>query len=182
MELSCWNSIAKEQTISSKLSTKRAQGNSWQFQLIEEAGFEKMFFAKTKINLLSPQGSRFKQQPGLPGGSDRPDPLLHPAQDQLSGAGRPLLLHADRRPQDSCCCRAPAAGSSRCCPQADCSQVHNFKTRAAQQLNFRPRPGVIAPSSRRVAQTSSSRGNLGDVFGNGETSVKFSTPQFQFEF
>jgi len=56
------------------------------------------------------------------------------------------------------------------------------RARAAHKLNFRPRPGVIAPSSRRVAQTSSSRGNLGDVFGNGETSVKFATPQFQFEF
>ena len=53
---------------------------------------------------------------------------------------------------------------------------------SVQKLNFRPRPGVVAPSSRRVAPTSSSRGNLGDVFGNGETSVKFATPQFQFEF
>merc|ERR1712203_348425 len=53
---------------------------------------------------------------------------------------------------------------------------------APRPIAPRPRPGVIAPSSRRVAQTSSSRGNLGDVFGNGETSVKFATPQFQFEF
>jgi len=54
---------------------------------------------------------------------------------------------------------------------------------APRPIAPRSRPGVIAPSSRRVAQTaSSSRGNLGDVFGNGETSVKFATPQFQFEF
>merc|ERR1712088_960426 len=53
---------------------------------------------------------------------------------------------------------------------------------APRPIAPRPRPGVIAPSSRRVAQTSSSRGNLGDVFGNGETSVKFATPQFQCEF
>ena len=74
-------------------------------------------------NLLSSQGSRFKQQqqPGVPGGSDRPDPLLHPAQDQLRGSGRPLL--ADCRPQDGCCCRTSAAASSCCCSQADCSQV-----------------------------------------------------------
>merc|ERR1719209_2173836 len=61
---------------------------------------------------------------------------------------------------------------------------------APRPIASRPRPGVIAPSSRRVqsssssrgVQSSSSRGNLGDVFGNGETSVKFATPQFQFEF
>jgi len=60
---------------------------------------------------------------------------------------------------------------------------------APRPVASRPRPGVIAPSSRRVqssssrgVQSSSSRGNLGDVFGNGETSVKFATPQFQFEF
>merc|ERR1712088_828522 len=53
---------------------------------------------------------------------------------------------------------------------------------APRPIAPRPRPGVIAPSSRRVAQTSSSRGNLGDVFGNGETSVKFATPQCQCEF
>jgi len=53
---------------------------------------------------------------------------------------------------------------------------------APRPIAPRPRPGVVAPSSRRVAPTSSSRGNLGDVFGNGETSVKFATPQFQFEF
>merc|ERR1712130_503876 len=39
---------------------------------------------------------------------------------------------------------------------------------APRPIAPRPRPGVIAPSSRRVAQTSSSRGNLGEVFGNGE--------------
>jgi len=62
---------------------------------------------------------------------------------------------------------------------------------APRPVASRPRPGVIAPSSRRVQSSSSSRGvqsssssrgNLGDVFGNGETSVKFATPQFQFEF
>merc|ERR1719209_368913 len=51
---------------------------------------------------------------------------------------------------------------------------------APRPIAPRPRPGVIAPSRR--AQASSSRGNLGEVFGNGETSVKFATPQFQFEF
>jgi len=54
---------------------------------------------------------------------------------------------------------------------------------APRPVASRPRPGVIAPSSRRVQSSSSSRGSgLGDVFGNGETSVKFATPQFQFEF
>jgi len=64
---------------------------------------------------------------------------------------------------------------------------------APRAIASRPRPGVIAPSSRRVqSSSSSSRGvqssstsrgsGLGDVFGNGETSVKFATPQFQFEF
>jgi len=63
---------------------------------------------------------------------------------------------------------------------------------APRPIASRPRPGVIAPSTRRVqssssssrgAQSSPSRGSgLGDVFGNGETSVKFATPQFQFEF
>merc|ERR1711953_1614178 len=50
---------------------------------------------------------------------------------------------------------------------------------APRPIAPRPRPGVIAPSRRAEA---SSRGNLGEVFGNGETSVKFATPQFQFEF
>merc|ERR1712088_360656 len=50
---------------------------------------------------------------------------------------------------------------------------------APRPIAPRPRPGVIAPSRRAQA---SSRGNLGEVFGNGETSVKFATPQFQFEF
>merc|ERR1711863_17473 len=50
---------------------------------------------------------------------------------------------------------------------------------APRPIAPRPRPGVIAPSRRAPA---SSRGNLGEVFGNGETSVKFTTPQFQFEF
>merc|ERR1712088_529625 len=50
---------------------------------------------------------------------------------------------------------------------------------APRPIAPRPRPGVIAPSRRAEA---SSRGNLGKVFGNGETSVKFATPQFQFEF
>merc|ERR1711863_55338 len=50
---------------------------------------------------------------------------------------------------------------------------------APRPIAPRPRPGVIAPSRRAEA---SSRGNLGEVFGNGETSVKFTTPQFQFEF
>merc|ERR1719397_1591731 len=53
---------------------------------------------------------------------------------------------------------------------------------APRPVASRPRPRVIAPSSRRVQSSSSSRGNLGEVFGNGETSVKFATPQFQFEF
>merc|ERR1712001_179247 len=86
------------------------------------------------------QGSRFKQQqqPGVPGGSDRPDPLLHPAQDQLRGSGRPLL--ADCRPQDGCCCRTSAAASSCCCSQAGCSQGSRFK----QQQQ----PGVPGGSDR----------------------------------
>merc|ERR1712107_405289 len=49
---------------------------------------------------------------------------------------------------------------------------------APRPIAPRPRPGVIAPS-RRVATSTS---GLSDVFGNGETSVKFATPQFQFEF
>merc|ERR1712051_680289 len=32
-----------------------------------------------------------RQQPGVPGGSDRPDPLLHPAPDQLCRSGHALL-------------------------------------------------------------------------------------------
>jgi len=62
--------------------------------------------------------------------------------------------------------------------------VPTVRVAAPRPIASRPRPGVIAPSSRRVqSSSSSSRGSgLGDVFGNGETSVKFATPQFQFEF
>merc|ERR1711863_90841 len=47
-----------------------------------------------------------------------------------------------------------------------------------------PRPTVIVAAPRPIAPRAqaSSRGNLGEVFGNGETSVKFATPQIQFEF
>ena len=74
------------------------------------------------------------------------------------------------------------------CSKADCPQVANseneredfFFEQSEFKIVTRPRPGVIAPS-RRVA-TSTSNSGLSDVFGNGETSVKFATPQFQFEF
>merc|ERR1712223_1321634 len=77
---------------------------------------------------------------------------------------------------------APAQNNRRTVIQAPRQAVRVAAARpiAPRPLAPRPRPGVIAPS-RRVA-TSTSNSGLSDVFGNGETSVKFATPQFQFEF
>merc|ERR1711936_283731 len=72
---------------------------------------------------------------------------------------------------------APAQNNRRTVVQAPRQAV---RVAAPRPIAPRPRPGVIAPS-RRVA-TSTSNSGLSDVFGNGETSVKFATPQFQFEF
>ena len=102
-------------------------------------------------NLLSSQGSRFKQQqqqPGVPGGSDRPDPLLHPAPDQLCRSGHPLL--PDRRPQDGCCCRTSAAASSRCCSQADCSQVQFQDKDQFKSVSFQVSPQIACIGGRIV--------------------------------
>merc|ERR1712117_169441 len=75
---------------------------------------------------------------------------------------------------------APAQNSRRTVVQAPRQAVRVAAPRpiAPRPIAPRPRPGVIAPS-RRVATSNS---GLSDVFGNGETSVKFATPQFQFEF
>merc|ERR1711997_616202 len=77
---------------------------------------------------------------------------------------------------------APAQNNRRTVVQAPRQAVRVAAPRpiAPRPVAPRPRPGVIAPS-RRVA-TSTSNSGLSDVFGNGETSVKFATPQFQFEF
>merc|ERR1711994_562930 len=77
---------------------------------------------------------------------------------------------------------APAQNTRRTVVQAPRQAVRVAAPRpiAPRPIAPRPRPGVIAPS-RRVA-TSTSNSGLSDVFGNGETSVKFATPQFQFEF
>merc|ERR1712038_2085855 len=77
---------------------------------------------------------------------------------------------------------APAQNNRRTVVQAPRQAVRVAAPRpiAPRPIAPRPRPGVIAPS-RRVA-TSTSTSGLSDVFGNGETSVKFATPQFQFEF
>jgi len=82
---------------------------------------------------------------------------------------------------------APAQNNRRTVVQAPRQAVRVAAPRpiaprpiAPRPIAPRPRPGVIAPS-RRVA-TSTSNSGLSDVFGNGETSVKFATPQFQFEF
>jgi len=75
---------------------------------------------------------------------------------------------------------APAQNNRRTVVQAPRQAVRVAAPRpiAPRPIAPRPRPGVIAPS-RRVATSNS---GLSDVFGNGETSVKFATPQFQFEF
>jgi len=75
---------------------------------------------------------------------------------------------------------APAQNNRRTVVQAPRQAVRVAAPRpiAPRPVAPRPRPGVIAPS-RRVATSNS---GLSDVFGNGETSVKFATPQFQFEF
>merc|ERR1712012_1311395 len=75
---------------------------------------------------------------------------------------------------------APAQNSRRTVVQAPRQAVRVAAPRpsAPRPIAPRPRPGVIAPS-RRVATSNS---GLSDVFGNGETSVKSATPQFQFEF
>merc|ERR1712011_12981 len=75
---------------------------------------------------------------------------------------------------------APAQNSRRAVVQAPRQAVRVAAPRpsAPRPIAPRPRPGVIAPS-RRVATSTS---GLSDVFGNGDTSVKFATPQFQFEF
>merc|ERR1712209_73214 len=70
---------------------------------------------------------------------------------------------------------APAQNNRRTVVQAPRQAV---RVAAPRPVAPGPRPGVIAPS-RRVATSNS---GLSDVFGNGETSVKFATPQFQFEF
>merc|ERR1712088_185734 len=77
---------------------------------------------------------------------------------------------------------APAQNNRRTVVQAPRQAVRVAAPRpiTPRPIAPRPRPGVIAPS-RRVA-TSTSNSGLSDVFGNGETSVKFATPQFQFEF
>merc|ERR1712107_153639 len=72
---------------------------------------------------------------------------------------------------------APAQNNRRTVVQAPRQAV---RVAAPRPIAPRPRPGVIAPS-RKVA-TGTSNSGLSDVFGNGETSVKFATPQFQFEF
>merc|ERR1719373_614217 len=75
---------------------------------------------------------------------------------------------------------APAQNNRRTVVQAPRQAVRVAAPRpiAPRPIAPRPRPGVIAPS-RRVATSNS---GLSDVFGNGDTSVKFATPQFQFEF
>merc|ERR1712012_8508 len=75
---------------------------------------------------------------------------------------------------------APAQNNRRTVAQAPRQAVRVAAARpiAPRPIAPRPRPGVIA-QSRRVA---TSNFGLSDVFGNGDTSVKFATPQFQFEF
>merc|ERR1712147_254155 len=77
---------------------------------------------------------------------------------------------------------APAQNNRRTVVQAPRQAVRVAAPRpiAPRPVAPRPRPGVIAPSRRVATRTSNS--GLSDVFGNGETSVKFATPQFQFEF
>merc|ERR1719333_2022047 len=68
---------------------------------------------------------------------------------------------------------APAQNNRRTVVQAPRQAVRVAAPRpiAPRPIAPRPRPGVIAPSRRVATRTSNS--GLSDVFGNGETSVKF---------
>ena len=132
MELSCWNSIAKEQTISSKSATKSAQSNSWQFQLIEEAGFEKMFFAKTKINSLLrarvSSSSQVSQEALIA-------QILSSIQPQISSAVQGTLSSqtAGRR---TVAVAAPRQQPVRVAAPRPIAPRYNFKTRISSKAQF----------------------------------------------